>query len=263
MGWTAKELCLGWSKIFFPSPDHPRLAVWPTQSSVHGYWGPFPRDKVVQAGCSPPTSVKVRSAWSSALLSMHFHGLVLNYAQGKLYHHSLTDSTEQKPTSSQLVEKFTVYYGTQKFITTFTSSHLLSLSWARAIQSMPPHPTSWRSVLILSSHLCRSLLSGLFPSGFPTKTLYTHLLSLILATCPAHLILLSWITLIVLGEAYRSLSSSLCSCLNSPVALSLLGPNILLITLFSNTLSLPFFPCVSNQVSHPYNTKGTIIILLS
>jgi hypothetical protein len=38
-----------------------------------------------------------------------------------------------------------------KFITAFTSACHLSLSWARLIQSIPPHPTSWRSILILSS----------------------------------------------------------------------------------------------------------------
>jgi hypothetical protein len=34
--------------------------------------------------------------------------------------------------------------------------------WARPIQSMLPNPTSWRSVLILSSHLRLDLPSGLF-----------------------------------------------------------------------------------------------------
>jgi len=48
---------------------------------------------------------------------------------------------------------------------------------------------------------------------------------------------------------------------HSPVTSSLLGPNILLGTLFSNTLSLRSSISVSDQVSHPYKTTGKIIFL--
>ena len=136
----------------------------------------------------------------------------------------------EKLTGLQLVKKFPAFYGTRKFITALTSVHHLSLSWASPIQSTYTHPTSWRSILILSTHLCLVLPSGLIPSGFPTKTLYTPFSSPIHATCLAHLILLDFITYTILGEVYRSLSSSLCNLLHSPVTLSLLGPNILLNT---------------------------------
>ena len=59
----------------------------------------------------------------------------------------------------------------------------------------------------------------------------------------------NFITRTILGKEYRSLSSSLCNLLHSPVTSSLLGLNILLSTLFSNTLSLHSSLNVSDQVS--------------
>jgi len=60
------------------------------------------------------------------------------------------------------------------------------------------------------------LPSGLFPSGFATKALYMPLISPIRATtCHSHLILIDFITRTILGEDYTSLSSILCSFLQS------------------------------------------------
>jgi hypothetical protein len=77
-------------------------------------------------------------------------------------------------------------YGTRKFITAFTSARHLSLSWASSTQSMIPHSNSWRSSLILSSHLSLCLPSGLFAYGFPTETLYSTLHHTSYMTRPYH-----------------------------------------------------------------------------
>ena len=95
----------------------------------------------------------------------------------------------------------------------------------------------------------------------PPKTLHTPLLSPTRATWPALHILLDFITRTILGEEYRSLSSSLGSFLHSLVTSSPLGPNILVNTLFSNTLSLHFSVNLSDQVSRPYKTTGKIIVI--
>jgi hypothetical protein len=94
-----------------------------------------------------------------------------------------------------------------------------------------------------SVHIPTTLLLQIHPNSIHTSTPRSPLWSLffrfphqdprhplsspIRATCPAHLILLDFITHTILGEEYKSFSSSLRNLLHSPVTSSLLGPNIL------------------------------------
>ena len=140
----------------------------------------------------------------------------------------------------------------------------------------PPPPLSIlgqpNPVHIPTSHLLEIHPNIILPSTprspqWASSLRFTHqdpmhpLSSPIRATCPAHLILFDYITRTKLGEVYKSFSSSLCNLLHSPVISSLLGPNILLITIFSNALSFLSSLNVSDQVSHPYKTTDKIIVL--
>ena len=73
----------------------------------------------------------------------------------------------KKRTGLQLV-KFSAFHGTRRFITALTSVRHLSLSWASPIQSIYPHPISWRYILILSTHLRLGFPRCLLPST-PTQ----------------------------------------------------------------------------------------------
>jgi hypothetical protein len=93
----------------------------------------------------------------------------------------------EKLTGSQLAKKFPSFYGTHKFVTTFTSSHHLTPILS---QLDPLHAPTFNFLKIHHNTilpLCLGHPSGLFPSGFSTKSLYTPLLSPICATCLAHL----------------------------------------------------------------------------
>jgi hypothetical protein len=84
-----------------------------------------------------------------------------------------------KLTVPQLVKNFTayVYYRTQRFITSFTSTRHLSIPWSTSIQSIPPHPTYLRPIWILPSHQRLVFQMFCFLQVFPPKP-HTNLISL-------------------------------------------------------------------------------------
>jgi hypothetical protein len=75
-------------------------------------------------------------------------------------------------------------------------------------------------------------------------------------TCPAHLILLDFITLFIFNEEQKSCSTPLCNYLKFPRTSSLLLPNVFFSALFSNTIRLCSAISVTDQVWHPYTTTG-------
>jgi len=165
----------------------------------------------------------------------------------------------EKLTGFQLVKELPAFHETRRLITAVTSPrHLSVLSWATSIQSMPPHPTSWSSILILSSQLRLGLPSRIsvrFPHQNPVHA--TRLPHTRYMPRPSHSRFyhpndIGWGVQII---KLISMQFSLLPCHLVP-----LMPSILLNALFSNTLSLCSSLSVSDQVSHPYKTTGKIIV---
>ena len=157
--------------------------------------------------------------------------------------HSYVSSARYQPTPRsrvlleklivpQLVKKSLAFYGTQRLINVLTNFRHLSKSWARLIQSTPSHRFLKIHSNILVPSMTRS--SKLFLSlRFPHQNLLrTHPLPTP-ADCPVHFILLH-------------LRFSPCNCLQCPITSPLVGPNICLSILLSNTLSLRSSPNVKD-----------------
>ena len=100
-----------------------------------------------------------------------------------------------------------------------------TLSQPHLFHALPIHFLKIHLNIILPSTPWTSKLSQVSP---PKPCMHLFCPS-ICPTCPAHIIQLDFVVRRILAEQYRSLRSFL----HSPVTSSLLGPNILLSTLFS------------------------------
>jgi hypothetical protein len=111
----------------------------------------------------------------------------------------------------KLVKKFYAFYGTDGLLS--RSQELATGPNPEPDKSGPrPHTQIFRHILMLS---CHHYIYACLPSDFSTKVLYAFLTSHMRATCPAHLILLDLITVVMLGKWYKILSSLLCNFLHS------------------------------------------------
>ena len=97
--------------------------------------------------------------------------------------------------------------------------------WFQSSPVTPPCPISWRSSLILFSHLCLGLPSVLSFRVFSPNPC-THLPPPIRATWPTHFILLTMITLTVCRTEYKSWTNWFCITVQPLGTSSPLGPNI-------------------------------------
>jgi hypothetical protein len=160
----------------------------------------------------------------------------------------------------QPFRKFPAFLRTGRLIILFTRALHWSLSWASSIQSILSSPISLRSILISFTHLRLGTNSGLLPFGFPTNILYALLFYLMCTTCPANLILLDLIILIMFCERSTSYEAP-----RYVVSCNLPSLHLSLVQIFSsapcsqNTLSLCSSLNVGDQVSHPYRITGKII----
>ena len=128
-------------------------------------WDSFDNDSVgmtrlkQESPCVPSVSTRVPSRLPATYLHPRVrHGTIRrHWNDGKyLLTYILTPMSRvllEKLTGSAASQEIPRIFGTRRFITLLTSARHLSLSWANSIQSPQTPPISWRSILILSSHL--------------------------------------------------------------------------------------------------------------
>ena len=137
------------------------------------------------------------------------------------------------------------------------------LSLARSFQSMPSHLTSWKSILILSSHLRLGLPSGLFLSApfhqIPVRNSTRYLPRPSHSSCFDYPCNIWW--------AVQTIKLHIMSF--SPLTYYLIPlrhtylPQDPILEHPSNIHSFCFSFSVTDQISHPYKTTGKIDLLLT
>jgi hypothetical protein len=139
--------------------------------------------------------------------------------------------------SRSACQRFPSVYGTPMFITVFTKSRLW---FAILIQINPVHILSFYLLKIQITILAFTSRSSEWTLSFRFHNQNHIRISRLLtrATCPARLIFLDLITVIIFGMKYQWWNSILWNILETHVTSCFLGINILLRTMSSDNLNL-------------------------
>jgi hypothetical protein len=98
------------------------------------------KKRVLQTGCSPRLWLSRISYWERMKQRYLINWLTLR-----------SWALLERPLDVRSLDSFPAFHGTRSFSTEFTRALHLFLSLVRPIQSRSPHPTSSRSILILST----------------------------------------------------------------------------------------------------------------
>ena len=120
-------------------------------------------------------------------------------------------------------------------------------------------PSFLRSSSTSLIHLSLGRCLPLRPSNFPSKILFTDLVSFILTTCPSHSNLWIFIMLTISGVLYLVFNSSFVLILHRPF--SFVGLYTFLSIFLSHVINIFSLLLVTVHVSAPYVTTGLTIVL--
>ena len=142
--------------------------------------------------------------------------------------------------------------------TVFISACHLCFSWDRWIRSRPCLPITLRCILMWYFHLRLGLPSGILHS-VPTRTTYVLLVHSCHMPRPSHL---PWF-----NDPNNMVISTICGVhyaifIQSHLPVSILGPNIFLVTPISNTARLYSSLSLTDRVSHPSKTSKRHVYFL-